>query len=115
MTAINEKSLVPRLAVLAWLVWTVPGIAASGAEPIPVGDPVHGVDYRRLAEAGPQSIHVVSFDLARGNLAVTATVGAGVRGSETVPDMVARLPDGPGTTAMTEAIMPTNGGNRAKL
>ncbi len=92
MTAINVKSLVPRLAVLAWLVWTVPGIAASGAEPIPGSAPVHGVDYRRLAEAGPQSIHVVSFDLARGNLALTATVGAGVRGCETVPDMVARLP-----------------------
>lgn len=59
-------------------------------------EPVPGVEYRRLAEAGPQSIHVVSFDLGRRELAVTATVGAGVHGNETVPDMVANLPQGLG-------------------
>jgi hypothetical protein len=55
-----------------------------------------GVEYRHLAEAGPQSIHVVSFDLDRRDLALTATVGAGVQGNETVPDMVANLPQGMG-------------------
>jgi hypothetical protein len=36
---------------------------------------------------------VVSFDLARRELAITATVGAGVHGNETVSDMVACLPE----------------------
>jgi hypothetical protein len=52
-----------------------------------------GIQYRHLTEPGPQSIHVVSFDLARRDLSVMATVGAGVHGNETVPDMVTRLPE----------------------
>ena len=46
-----------------------------------------------MAEAGPQSIHMVSIDLARRDLVLTATVGVGVQGNETVPDMVASLPE----------------------
>jgi len=55
------------------------------------------VTYRHLTTAGPLSIHVVTFDLARKDLAVLATVGAGVKGSETVPAMVANLPPALGT------------------
>jgi hypothetical protein len=77
----------------AWAVLVVGAAATPAAEPIPHTTPVTGVEYRHLAEAGPQSIHVVSFDLARKNLALTATVGAGVQGNETVPDMVACLPE----------------------
>jgi hypothetical protein len=50
-----------------------------------------GVEYRHLSAPGPRSIHVVSFDLARKDLTLAATAGAGVWGNETVPDMVAGL------------------------
>jgi hypothetical protein len=53
---------------------------------------LEGVEYRHVVEPGPQSIHVVSADLSRDRLEVTATVGAEVQGNETVSDMVARLP-----------------------
>ncbi|MBM4073217.1 MAG: phosphodiester glycosidase family protein [Planctomycetes bacterium] len=80
------------LGVMTWTVWTGVGAAARAAEPAPKGAPASEVEYRRLLEAGPQSIHVVRFDLGRGDLAVAATVGRSVRGNETVPAMVARLP-----------------------
>ena len=51
-----------------------------------------GVEYAHLEEATPWSIYVVAFDLARPDLALLATVGAGVNGSETVGEMVALLP-----------------------
>ncbi|MHB0937549.1 MAG: phosphodiester glycosidase family protein [Armatimonadota bacterium] len=50
------------------------------------------MEYRHLTEAVPWSIHVVSFDLAQCDLAVMATVGKGVNGSETVPQMATELP-----------------------
>lgn len=86
ITRKKTATLPSRRFVMAWAALMVVGATALAAEP------AAGVEYRHLEEAGPQSIHVVSFDLARGDLAVTATVGAGVRGSETVQEMVARLP-----------------------
>ena len=50
-----------------------------------------GVSYQHLTDPAPWSIHVVSFDLAQRNLALLATVGKSVQGSETVPEMVAEL------------------------
>ncbi len=90
ITRKRTATLPSRRFVMAWAALMVVGATALAAEP------AAGVEYRHLAEAGPQSIHVVSFDLARGDLAVAATVGAGVQGNETVPDMVASLPQGLG-------------------
>lgn len=52
---------------------------------------VAGVEYKHLSEPGPLSIHVLTFDLARPDLEMVATVGTAAQGSETVPDMVALL------------------------
>ncbi len=41
---------------------------------------VPDVNHVHLTEAGPLSIHVVTFDLTRDDLAVLATVGTGVNG-----------------------------------
>lgn len=58
----------------------------------PIVPGVPGVEYTHLAEPGPLSIHVVSFDLADPNLSLLATVGSGVYGSQTVPAMAAEVP-----------------------
>jgi len=53
-----------------------------------------GVEYRHITDPAPWSAHVVSFDLAQRDLAVLASVGTGVDGSETLPEMVTELPHG---------------------
>jgi hypothetical protein len=62
-----------------------------GVESTVEGVAAPGVAYQRLSLPGPQTVHVVSFDLAREGLTLAATAGAGVRGKETVPEMVAGL------------------------
>lgn len=78
----------------AWaaLILLVPaGCRPHAREALPTG-----VDYIRVTEPTPLSIHVVAFDLEREDLALVATVGEGVNGSETVDSMVARFPRGLG-------------------
>lgn len=57
----------------------------------------NGVEYKSTTEAGPVAIYLVAFDLARRDLALQATVGAGLAGIDTVPDLVAALPKRMGT------------------
>ncbi len=74
--------------ILALLLGCLPGLAgivrgddAGGRHP--------GVEYHHLTEDGPFSIHAVVFDLARDDIEVAATVGKGIHGTWTVPDMAA--------------------------
>ncbi len=74
--------LVP--AVLCW--------RAGQAQQVP------GVEYRHLTRSGPpQSIHVITFDLTRQDLALQATLGQRVHGLETVQEMALNLPRHLGT------------------
>jgi len=82
------------LRLVVWGIAVMLLLANTGCRDTTV--PVNGVRYQHLTEAAPWSIHVVSFNLARKDLAVLATVGKGVAGSETVPDMVAQLAPGLG-------------------
>lgn len=95
VTSKSSKAVVllSFLSALAWGALAQRGSAPAAVEAISLEESASGVEYQHMREAGPQSIHVVSFDLARGNLAVAATVGASVLGNETVPEMAARLPE----------------------
>lgn len=86
----NAQGIVRQAAYL-WVVGSCL-LAAPGSAQSQGGVGIPGVEYRHLVEEGPQSICVLSFDLADKALALAATVGAGVWGYETVPDMMARLP-----------------------
>ncbi|OGV68143.1 MAG: hypothetical protein A2498_14800 [Lentisphaerae bacterium RIFOXYC12_FULL_60_16] len=87
------RTLSARRFIVAWAAIRLVGFTVLAVEPATGGAPAPEVEYRHLTEPGPQSIHVVRFDLSRGDLAMTATVGAGVWGNETVSDMVAHLPE----------------------
>jgi len=52
---------------------------------------IAGVSYQHLTEPAPWSIHVVSFDLLQRDLGLLATVGNGIQGAETVPEMATGL------------------------
>lgn len=85
--------LLSFISALAWGALAEAGSAPAAVKATSSDESASGIEYRHLREAGPQSIHVVSFDLAGGNLAVAATVGSSVLGNETVPEMAARLPE----------------------
>lgn len=80
------------LCGMLWAVVLAVGTVGLAAEPTANHAPVPGVEYQRLEEDGTQRIHVVSFDSARKDLMIMATVGEGVWGNETVISMVTHLP-----------------------
>ena len=63
-------------------------LAGCRVDTVRTGD----AEYRHITDATPWSVHVISFDLARHDLSLQATVGRGVNGSETIPEMLSLLP-----------------------
>lgn len=66
------------------------GLVACGSPPaIELGA---GVTYEHRLSAAPLSVHIVRVDLTQPDLLIDATVGQGVRGSESVAAMAERQP-----------------------
>ena len=59
ITRKKTATLPSRRFVMAWAALMVVGATALAAEPAAGGASPPGIEYRRLLEAGPQSIHVV--------------------------------------------------------
>lgn len=66
---------------------------------LPAGETLGpGIRYRAITEPkGPLAIHVLEIERGPPGVSLAASVGAGVKGKETVPDMVAAVPRERGT------------------